>query len=582
MPTIPTYDGPQVRQQGLPDTYQANQDISSGNLAIAKGLGDVAAAADKIDLQNATAEAQTAEVKIRQAWFDADSKLREQYSGDKIAGYNGAVAQWWADAPKTMGESLSNRAQLIASKSLIGAQEMAQRTSFHYSTAKREELLAQKATESIVMEQNSAIDSANKTGSPIASATYAANIIAKNTEQAQVNNWTPEHLALKNLQDTTNLHLGVIQALKTDHADTAMAYFDEIKKDAKQFDPKKVDDVTAALKPLADAQVGFNTTKEVWAAMGPKSLRDAVDVFGMEEAIDAKFPNDPAKRSAAKAAIKEKAAAFGASQNQFKAAAVNTFYDNIDRQHMPVSKALELAVADGMPREEAHRLNHTLTLEATARDGRDIQAMQRAETKLRLMGGPTYLEKSDPAVLAGMSRDEVRALRPDIGTQQTEQLLSTWDQLNTKEGKATAKMTQETFNTVADQLELKPYATGKSESEKARLGTLKAKMDLLADRMAKESPNKPVSQEDLMDRMRKEMSTEIVLKGFVWDDKKAVIDLKPEDLKKVDVPQADKLKAAAWLKAKYAANPIEAYAPTEDNMKRRYLATQSQTSAFIQ
>jgi hypothetical protein len=456
-------------------------------------------------------------------------------------------------------------------------------TSSHAATV-HSELIKQGAANAIAIEQNSAIADVNKTGSTYNAAVYINNIVKKNEEQSKLNNWSKDELDLKNLKDATATSLGVISALKTSNPDAAMKYFDQVKQDPKLFDPKKVDDVAAALKPLADNQAGFVQASQTWEELGPKNPNDAVDVFKMNAAIDKVFPDDPSKREAAKRNIAEKAGAFNASQREFKAAAVNTFYDNVDNKRMSVSKALELAVSNGMPRDEAHRLNHTLVLEATARDGRDIQAMQRAETRLRLQGAPEYLDlSSNIDALSSMSREEVLAKRATLGTERTEQLLNRWTSLNTKEGKATAKMSQETFNAVADELGLNPYASGKSTSDKANLGNLKARMDLLADQMAKASPNKPITQEDLAARMRKEMATTIVLDKafFLPNSDKPIIQMTKDDLKKVVVPEAERVAAAKWLQVKYKENPIPAYEPTEDNLKRRYLSSKSRAAALI-
>lgn len=246
MPTIPTYDGPQLRQQGLPDVHQQNQDVSSGTQRLAQGLGAVSEAADKIDLQQATMAAQEAEVKIRGEWFKADQEFRKKYSGQQIGGYQSAVDAWWKEAPQKFGEGLTGRAQMIASRSLIAAQDMAQRTSATYAqaeTARVERSTFDAAKWSATQGALVAVKDGDLVAAPVA----ANDIREKNAEWARAHNLSADELAAMNVKDLTTLHANVINQLAETNPSAARQYWDKLDKST-QFDASKVDEIDKMLK----------------------------------------------------------------------------------------------------------------------------------------------------------------------------------------------------------------------------------------------------------------------------------------------------------------------------------------------
>jgi hypothetical protein len=246
MPLIPTYDGPQLKQAALDGGYQQNVDVSSGKMAIAKGLDDVAKVADKIDLEQSTVQAQNAELKIRTAWYETDAKLRQEYSGEKIGGYQAAVNDWWKEAPQKFGGELSPRAQMIASKSLLSAQESAMNTSHKHATVEVNRV----AEVSHVAVKQSVVQSALaalKDGDTLAAVAAVANIKEKNEMWAKRQNMSAEELAMQNVKDLTVLHTNVISQLVEKDPAAARQYWKELDK-AKQFDASKVDEVDKMLK----------------------------------------------------------------------------------------------------------------------------------------------------------------------------------------------------------------------------------------------------------------------------------------------------------------------------------------------
>lgn len=246
MPVIPTYDGPQLKQAALDGGFQQAPDVSSGGLAFAKGLDDVGKAIDKIDLENATTQAQEAELKIRQAWYATDTELRQKYSGNKIGEYQKAVDTWWKDAPQKFGGELSPRAQMLASKSLISAQDSAMRTSFTYASAERNRVaeaghLALKQT--VVQDALTAL----KDGNQKAVTDAVTSIKDNNAAWANLRNMSAQELAAQNVKDLTVLHTNVISQLVDKDPMGARQYWKDLDKKT-EFDGSKIDEVDKLLK----------------------------------------------------------------------------------------------------------------------------------------------------------------------------------------------------------------------------------------------------------------------------------------------------------------------------------------------
>lgn len=480
MATVPTYDGPQLRQAALSGGFQDTPDVSTGTKAIAKGFGDLAEAADKIDLQNATAEAQTAELQIRQQWYAADAQLRQQFSGDKIAGYNAAVAQWWKEAPAKAGEGLTTRAQFIASKSLISAQEAAQRTSFAYSTAKREELIQQKASDSIKLEQNSAsatVNAAVSSKNPQymglindAMPAFVTNIQDKNAAQAALQNWTPEQLQLKNLNDTTQLHLNVIASLQATSPGDAKKYFDSVKGDNSQFMPTKVDDVERTLKPLADAQEAGGAAREVVQGyMAGKPLTAEFSIKDMDADLVKKFGDDPAKLAAARQELDRQKGLWNAQQSEHEAGAIEGVFA-LKNKGMSASSIHNQPAWQSLSQKNQALLTKQWREEADASLSREVNRMALVERRKEMLAAPEMLQfYQNPEALVKMSPAEIVQKAPTIGMDNAQKLLQMRQQYGASQAKLSeGKLDNDTFEAIALKagLDPKPKASDKEGAGK--------------------------------------------------------------------------------------------------------------------
>jgi hypothetical protein len=472
MPLIPTYDGPQLKQAALDGGYQQAPDVSSGKMAIAKGLDDVAKVVDKIDLEQSTIQAQNAELKIRTAWYETDAKLRQEYSGEKIGGYQAAVNDWWKEAPQKFGSELSPRAQMLASKSLVTAQDAALKTTFTHVASVHSEQVKQNAANSIAIEQNSAVADVNKTGSTANTAVYVDNIIKKNEDQAKLNNWSADELSLKNLKDATAANLGVISALQANNPSAAKAYFDEVKKDPTRFDPKKVDDVERLLKPLSDAQEGGNTARAVFeAAMDGKSLNAEIPYKDLDKELSKKYGDDPTKLAAARQELDRQVNVWNKTQSEHEAGAVEGIF-GLKNKGMSAAQIKAQPEWQNLSQKNQAHLIKQWQDESDAQLSRSVNRMALVERQKEMAAAPMMLEMfSNPEALTKVSRAQIVQMAPVIGMDNAHKLIQMQSTYAGSQAKLSeARIDNDMFDAVAASvagIDPKPKASDKDAVLKA-------------------------------------------------------------------------------------------------------------------
>jgi len=470
MPLIPTYDGPQLRQQGVPDAYQANQDVSSGSKKFAQGLDDAAAAADKIGLQQDTIAAQDAETTVRSEWFKADEELRQKYQGQNAAGYQAAVDAWWKDAPQKYGQGLNGRAQMLASKSLIAAQDAAMRTSAVYA---REEI-TRAATDKFVSTKaddvQTALANVSK-GDLSAPGIAAATIKQRNQEWATQHGWSDEQRDMQNVKDLTALHYNTVMQLKADgKISEAQTYWKTVnKKD--EFDATKIDEVNAVLKEGVANLEGGAAGRAVWQTyMNDKAYGAVVPEKEMDAELVKQFGDDPQKLAAARQELNYQQGLWTKQVTSVKAKAVQDVYDQINKG-TPINK-VELSTAWGqMTPEERKSIKQEVEDRQHAMWARGWEDTMRREAMKTYRTAPTMLALAQkPEALANMTPEAVVAMMPAIGQENTKILLDRQAQYKNSQAKLSeAKLDNDMIESVMSSVagvDPKPKATDKEATAK--------------------------------------------------------------------------------------------------------------------
>ena len=179
--------------------------------------------------------------------------------------------------------------------------------------------------------------------------------------------------------------------------------------------------------------------------------------------------------------------------------------------------------------------------------------------------------------LKNVPREQIAAMLPKLGRTWTEALLTKKDSFTKSETKLReAKMDQDDFNQVADTMGLKPFAN-KSESDKRDLMTVKARTEQLIDAwQAKNGREMP--REEKRALMQKELATQVTVNGTFWNSTTNALQVKPDEIKNIKVPDVDRGQIIARLR-QIKNNP--AYVPTPEEIGTYYLTRKQRDAAGL-
>jgi hypothetical protein len=577
MPRVPTYDGPQVREAALPDVrldpraYQGRNQHLAGVVNLAGAGGD---AYEKVQQRNDNEAAFKAEATLTADWMQHDAELRKRYRGSNVDGYQDEVDKWWSDAPGKYTANLSPQAQKAAARSLTAKQLQASAGALSYYTGEKERATvgAAEATKSTTIQM--ALDD----GTPAAVNTARKAVQDINAREAARRGSTPDELTAANLKDLTLLHASMVSRLIQQDPARAQAYFDA---NSKEIEAGVSERLRERLTVSTAANDGDLKAEAIWKAGGPKRDGDPVELDKMEAALRDAFPNDHARRTAAIQGLRERAAAFNAAEKERTVKSTNDAY-NVFLQTKSVAAMKKSPAFGALPPVEQGRLADAVADRQHMLWVRGIEDKNRIESLRAKEAFGSFLQYSDPARLSTFSRDGVIALRPYLGNQLTEHLVSKWDSMQTKEGRLQANIDTQDFNTVADELGLKPYDPHKNEDAKRQLGTLQFRIEQLIDQ--EQSKRKaPMPRQEKMDLVRREMATTVSKStwfGF-GSEQVPVITLDPATTERIKVPTGDEAQIRQGLSVMYQRTGSDYYAPTRANIMREYLKGRSPAGGLV-
>lgn len=573
MPRVPTYDGPQVRQGVTPQVQLTAPDTGRNTRAAVGGLNNLAEAFDHIQARDDQDAAFRAEAQIKADWIDYESKLREQRKGRDAATYDTEVDQWWRDASQKYGADLSPGAKRLIGRSLMASQLQAVAGAKGY----KEQQLNASAEASYQAAQGMAINEAATVGNEAAATTALAGLAERRAERARLQGWTPEQTKADEMAWASTLHSVVLSKMMRADPAAAQVYFDKYKG---QIAANKQAEIESHLQQTSAALDATNTATDLWASLGPKADGQPVEIDKMEQAARDRFKGDPMRMKATIDELRQRAVAHNQAENERTAGRTNTVMEAYSRgatlgqlRAMPEFQALGGSAQSKIVEHITDR-NHMLW-------ARSIEDRARLEREQQSKTFPAFLEYSNPDTLAGMSRAQVQALLPSLGNDLTQHLVNKWDGLQKSGGKLEARIDTEDFNHIADQMGLAPYKAN-TEDKKRQIGELKFKVEQLIDQ-AQQVKKAPLTREEKNVLMRNELARTVTVPGFLGfgSEQVPVIQLTPDQAAKVEVPASDREQIAAALKTMYAQTGNAMYAPTEENMRKLYLANQSRAAGLI-
>jgi hypothetical protein len=266
MPTVPTVQGPQVKLDALRPVQQSQIDVSSGAVALGRGLVDASESLDRIALRDSQAKAYEAESNITMGWLKWDAENRPKYRGGNIDGYEAAAATWWKDASASAKKDLDRRTQTLVGNSLMQKQTAAMGNVLTFSGAERE----RHADETYSADIGTTVQFAVTTGDVAGGANQ---IRQKAAMVGARKGWTTEQVQAEQQKNLSALHMAQITKLSSSNAVAAQAYYDANKAEVGFGQQARVEEI---LKGELDNQFATATA----AAMAGKPLAEQIKEAG--------------------------------------------------------------------------------------------------------------------------------------------------------------------------------------------------------------------------------------------------------------------------------------------------------------
>jgi len=487
MPKVPVYES-QVEPRPLPGYRQESvatpallggagdrlAQVSKGVLDA--GIGLAAVAYNMQERENADMVFQ-GETKWKADYLEYQADVGKNRKGDFSKGVTTDTKKWWDESAKKHLEAMGNDVQRqVLLKRMASVRLNSMHSMSEFEAKETEHSMDMSAAASKV----ASIDLAAAAADEATVQVSIADIKKTNAFIAARKGITnPKTLAAQNDEDITKLHQQVIQTLAAKNPAAAKAYFDkhesEIRGSLRAEIGKFAETATAE-------SVGDAVAAAVWSKFKPENSIDPVKSSDAEDVIraDSSVKNNPTALKAALAGFEHRVRALETQRRAESASA-------IARVEELVIKGVRGPTLTGSPAftallaKDPKAANH-VRMAARNEEYADIVRAEaeerRTEAQLNRAGLDAMLELSDPDVLAKKTRDELLALRSDIGTQNTIALVKAHDALTkSAEALAAARIDNNTFKALAIAADLDPNEKGMSEAKKDRLVMLRAAVD---------------------------------------------------------------------------------------------------------
>lgn len=593
MPQVPVYEGPRVRSAPLQPALQDVGAMTTGARDQQRGGAALTQAGDILDKtldREAQRAAFDAETRVTANFLEWEQQIRTQRQGAKAAGVVEDTDAFLREQSEAVGKDLSPYAKSIANKSLGRLVLRARASAMGFQNDQLEKAY----DTSLVAAKQSAIQLAAANPVPENIEIAVADVTRKNAEWAARRGWTPEVLTAQNLKDTTELHSNVIKTMQQLDPKAAEVYFEKFKK---QIDGTRYDEIAGPLRKLAAEQDGEQLAGAVWNELGPKSDAQPVELDKMLSVVNEKFKDDPTRRKAAAAAVKEQAAAFNASQREraygntntvMQALASGTSFSQVQRmpefQALPGQQKMQIIEHQDARANAAESRAASRASRAASEEQRALTAEIRRDkfAERRAVENGNYYKYNDPEFLKNASPAQIQALAPEVGVEQARHLMDKKQQLmQSPKKEIEAKVDKQDFDAFVRRMGIDPL--DKDTKKAGLVGEVQFRVEqLIAAEQATQKRELTRAEKNVI--MNKEVARTATVDGgwFSSNTAKPIISMTAEDLSKVVIPAAERTDAVRALQELYKRNPNNAaYAPTEDNLKRLYLIGKSRSATLI-
>ncbi len=613
MPQVPILEGNSVGTAPRRPAYERPLDVSQGEKEASVALLSTANFVDVIDERTAQDDALRAQAAITEEYGKFQAKERVASQGRNAEGHTDRVNDWWGKAASDYKEALSPRAQRIVDRQLVRARATSmadasvfQEMQLQKSHAEAYELSTKATVGRAIREASDNYTIAGTVGAAQAARVVLNDLKTSATEFARVQGKPAEWVEAQMLAASTEVHVEVIGQMAEVNAKAASEYFKEHKD---QIDPRVADKLSQQLTKAVTADTATAGVDEALAKFGPKSLNDPFDEVAASKFLREKFENNADARRLAIAELGQRREQHNRAQAEFTAANTNSalavFQTTKSIAQMEKSQEY-LALA---PKEQIGLTTYVTKLQAekaslaaayASRNEAEIRRQIAQQTRTYM---PFYNAMRDPALLAGMSRNQVLALQMQIGPELAGNLLTLHDSIAKSESKlAEAKIDYSDMQAILLKMGYDPKT--KNDDKKAEIGLITSRMERAAD-MEQQRVKRVLTREEKFKVMQEEAASTVIMKEswFNWDREVPVaaldssrigdvrldmstLKLTPQDLAEAGFKPGEKPKTAEFisralanLRAADPKNPR--YADTHENRVRLYLRLQGRAGTIV-
>lgn len=225
MPQVPTYGGPQVREQALTGGIQNAEQYTGGARTLndlGKGLLEAGNVADRVVLRDAETAANAADKDITTSWLKWDAENRRNYQGENAGQYQVAAEKWWGEAAKTYAGTLDPLSKSMVNKTLVRRQEASLGAVLQYVGQEKE----RHADDVAAANLETTVQFGVTTGDMAGATSRVRDLVA---QMGARKGWTPEQVEKGTLAALSSAHLAQISKLAEQDPTKAQAYYDAAK-----------------------------------------------------------------------------------------------------------------------------------------------------------------------------------------------------------------------------------------------------------------------------------------------------------------------------------------------------------------
>lgn len=312
-------------------------------------------------------------------------------------------------------------------------------------------------------------------------------------------------VAMKQIAEA-QIHSTIVEQMLVEGKDqAALAYYQGIEK---RLTPESR--ITLGLKVKASSIDGeaMRGAQAIWQQMGPKGENDPTMIADMENAARQQYKDEPRIVQSVISQLRSMSQANSAQQNEMVASRSATVLQKFNEganlasiQRMPEYLAMDGTTQDKL---RQHMLNTGWTEQQRARAETEFLEGEKGKKSFS-----KYWDLRDPAVLAGMSKNEIYALVPDMGQKLVDDLLRLKESLGKREGNLEATIDDNLFKRLAEDAGLKPYAKNAPEKDKAYLGNLRDRVETLID-VEQQQRQRKLTRQEKEEVMQKAIDTKVI------------------------------------------------------------------------